>query len=340
MTSDFFQRAQNSLTDKQQHLNQWLEEASASEKQLRLGPCDEQAVEEHMGVIDVALGQTKDGSLGVCQVCHEQVNTSLLEMDYTAAVCLDHLSEEERRQLESELELSQVVQRALFPHQIPTIPGIELAAFSRPAQIVGGDYYDFLQFRDSAPGLVIADVEGHGVSAGLLMTSIQTSLRTLVPESDSPVDVLGRINRFYLHNINFTTFVTVFLGRFEPGRRSFTYCNAGHNPPLLVHHAKEEISWLLPTGPAIGLVEKFELQAETIPLNAGDLLLFYTDGVTEATDAQDAEFGRQRLADLAAGNADLSAQDLLQLIRQAIHGFTDGRPLADDTTLLACKITE
>jgi len=106
------------------------------------------------------LDKTADGTLGLCKICHEYIETGLLEMDYTANVCLTHLSEEEMRRLEAELELSQVVQRALLPQQVPAIPGMDLAVFSRPAQIIGGDYFDFLRFRDGAHGLAVADVAG------------------------------------------------------------------------------------------------------------------------------------------------------------------------------------
>src|SRR5574342_797847 len=203
-------------------------------------------------------------------------------MDYTAAVCLDHYSDEERRRLESELELSQVVQRALLPQRIPNIRGVELAAFHRPSEIIGGDYFDFFQFRDGAHGLVIADVSGHGVSAGMLMSSLQTALRTMAPDSDSPADILERINRFYIHNINYTTFVTVFLARFDPVTQTLTYVSAGHNPPAIVNQHEGEVIWLRPTAPAIGLSEEFHPRTESVTLKQGDVLFLYTDGVTEA----------------------------------------------------------
>ena len=146
----------------------------------------------YVHVIDHAIAQADDRTLGLCVVCHDYVEPELLEMDYTTCVCLDHLSAHAKRQLEDELELSQAVQRALLPQEIPAIPGLEVAAFSRPAQIVGGDYFDFVHFADGTHGLAIADVAGHGVAAGLLMASIQTALHTLVPLCDSPAEVMQR----------------------------------------------------------------------------------------------------------------------------------------------------
>jgi sigma-B regulation protein RsbU (phosphoserine phosphatase) len=266
------------------------------------------------------------------------VDAQLLEMDYTAVVCLDHYSEEERRRLESELELSQVVQRALLPQRMPDIRGVELAAFSRPSEIIGGDYFDFFQFRDGTHGLVIADVSGHGVAAGMLMSSLQTAIRTMAPDTDSPAEILERINRFYIHNIHFTTFVTVFLARFDPVTLTLTYVNAGHNPPAVRRRERDEISWLKPTAPAIGIAEEFHPRMETIGFSGGDSLLLYTDGVTEVLNFSNEQFGQERLAELVQQHAGRPAPDLLQSIRQAVSAFGGDKPLADDMTMVALRI--
>ncbi len=278
-------------------------------------------------------------TLGVCVICHGYVDTQLLEMDYTAAVCLDHYSDEERRRLESELELSQVVQRALLPQRMPDIRGVELAAFSRPSEIIGGDYFDFFQFRDGTHGLVIADVSGHGVSAGMLMSSLQMAIRTMAPETDLPGEILERINRFYIHNINFTTFVTVFLARFDPVSLTLTYINAGHNPPAIRRKRDSAVDWLKPTAPAIGLAEDFHPRMEVIEFSEGDSLLLYTDGITEVLNISNEQFGSERLAELVQQNADRTAPDLLQAVRQAVSAFGGNRPLVDDVTMVALKIS-
>jgi sigma-B regulation protein RsbU (phosphoserine phosphatase) len=335
-------RIQDGLTTKRQNLTNWLSSAPEPEKETCLaceGEVNEQGVQAHLHVIDAALEKAAEQTLGVCEVCHGQVEERLLEMDYTACVCLDHYSDDERRQLENELELSQVVQRALLPQETPSIPGVDLAAFSRPAQIVGGDYFDFFKFRDGAHGMVIADVEGHGMSSGMLMSSLQTALHTLVPDNDSPVPVLERINRFYIHNINFTTFVTVFLSRFDPASRKLTYASAGHNPPLLFHvNGRNNFSWLRPTAAAIGLTEEYQVRAETITLSPGDILLLYTDGVTEATNTDNEPFGTDRLAAVVQENSGLPAQELVRAIRQSLQTFSAEKSQADDITLLACKV--
>lgn len=338
MVTELYERIQEGLEEKQKEITEFLETAPELEKDLCLGH-DEDCIEEHLHVIETSLEKIDDQTLGVCVVCHGIVDAQLLEMDYTAAVCLDHFSDEERRRLESELELSQIVQRALLPQRVPDIRGVELAAFSRPSEIIGGDYFDFFQFRDGTHGLVIADVSGHGVAAGMLMSSLQTAIRTMAPDADSPAEILERINRFYIHNIHFTTFVTVFLARFDPVTLTLTYVNAGHNPPAVRRRERAEIDWLKPTAPAIGLAEAFHARMESIGFSEGDSLLLYTDGVTEVLNISNEQFGQERLAALVHQHANRPAPDLLQAVRQAVSAFGGDRPLVDDVTMVALKIS-
>ena len=329
---------QKGLEETRSNLAHWLETVPVEEKEILLGPQGENELQTHLRVIDEALEKAEDGTLGVCTVCHEVVDGSLLQMDYTACVCLDHYSEQERRELENELELSQVVQRALLPQQIPSIAGMEIAVFSRPAQIVSGDYFDFLEFKDGNYGFVIGDVSGKGMSAGMLMSSLQTAFHTLVPESDSPIKVLEKINHLYIHNINFTTFVTVFFGKIDPLTKTLTYSNAGHNPAFLYRHAKKQGEWLQPTGAAIGLMEQFNVQSRNVQLENRDILLLYTDGVTEAINRQSHQYGSERLAEVIKQNEERSAEDLIQKILEALNNFIGGQPLGDDITLVVCKV--
>src|SRR5688572_23283941 len=338
MALDIYEQIQAGLDEKLQTVTEFLETASETEKDICLG--DEHCVDTHLQVIETSLAKIENHTLGICEICHESVDTELLQMDYTTTVCLGHYTEAELRQLESELELSQIVQRALLPQKMPTIEGLELAAFSRPSEIIGGDYFDFFKFRDGADGLVIADVSGHGVSAGMLMSGLQTALRTMAPDTDSPAEILEKINRFYIHNINFTTFVTVFLARFDPASLTLTYVNAGHNPPAVHRKGSTEITWLAPTAPAIGLVEEFHPRTESIVFSKGDSLLLYTDGVTEVLNPSNNEFGQERLAEVLRQNSGLRAPDMLQVLRQGMSVFGDNKPLVDDVTMIALKISE
>ena len=337
MALDIFERIQVGLDEKRQNVTEFLETASETEKDVCL--CDDDTcIEEHLHVIDESLEKLENNTLGICEVCHGVVDVALLAMDYTACVCLDHYSEAERRRLESELELSQVVQRALLPQRAPQISGVEVAAFSRPAEIIGGDYFDFFQFRDGSQGLVIADVSGHGVSAGMFMSSLQTAIQTMAPYAESPAEILERINRFYIHNINFTTFVTVFLARFDPTTLTLTYVNAGHNPPAVYRSGRSEIEWLMPTAPAVGLAEAFYPRTESVMLSKGDSLLLYTDGITEVLNASNEQFGQDRLAELFLQSTHLTAPNILQSVLQRASAFGDNKSLADDLTMVALKI--
>jgi sigma-B regulation protein RsbU (phosphoserine phosphatase) len=275
-------------------------------------------------------------------MCQDYVELDLLEIDYTSCVCITHFSEEEIRHLETELELAQRVQKTLLPQEIPNIPGLEIAAFSRPAQIVGGDYFDFIEFGRGTHCLAIADVAGHGVSASLHMASIQAMLRAVVPANHSPADVVREIHKLFIHNIRFTTFVTFFLGAFNPATKTFTYCNAGHNPPLVLQkrkNGKESIAWLNPTGAAIGLIEEAEFGEKTFDFHEGDLLVMYTDGVTEAVNIKNDMFGSERLTEIIKRLHQSPPKEVVRGIREGLDDFSGGKSLADDTTVVVCRIT-
>lgn len=339
MEVEIIDRIQSSLDEKRRNVTEFLETASKDEQEICL--CDEvEEVQEHLHVIDSSLEKIEEGTLGVCTICHEFIEANQLEMDYTASICLDHYSVEDRRRLESELQLSQRVQRALLPQQLPSIPGLELAAFSRPSEIIGGDYFDFFRFKDETHGIVIADVSGHGVSAGMLMSGLQTALRTMAPETNSLVEIIERINRFYIHNINITTFVTIFLARFDPDTHELEYVNAGHNPPDLVRAADGEISWLMPTAAAVGLMEHYHPETRSVTLSRGDVLLLYTDGLSEAANSTGEQFGDERLGALIQANVSLPANEMVQLARQTMNDFTQNLPLQDDVTIVALKVTD
>jgi serine phosphatase RsbU (regulator of sigma subunit) len=150
MEALILERMHKGLLQKQDSLTEWLHATPLSKKKVLLGPSTEQSVHARLDVIDDAISKADSKTLGKSKVCHEDVETELLEVDYTASVCIEHLSKEERRHLKSELELAQDVQKMLLPQKVPNIPGLEIAAFSRPAQIVcgGGDYFDFIDFSN------------------------------------------------------------------------------------------------------------------------------------------------------------------------------------------------
>jgi phosphoserine phosphatase RsbU/P len=179
------------------------------------------------------------------------------------------------------------------------------------------------------------------MSASLIMASIQTALRTLAPGAKSPAQVLRDVNRLFAHNIRFDTFVTLFLGAYDPETRSLTYCNAGHNAPLLLRHGEgngRDMESLHPTGAALGLIEDPRLRDETVQLCPGDLLLLYTDGIVEAFDPAGEEYGLERLTVVLREHADLPAQEVVQALWRDLLAFARGRPMSDDVTVIACRL--
>ena len=337
-----FDRFLDNIKLQKSNLAAWFDAAPKNKLAVNLGGTDQSAVEERLEVIENSIEKSKDGTLGICEVCHGYVDTELLEVDYTACVCLDHFTEEERRSLEYELELAQMFQHRLLDHRGLQIPGVDVAAFSRPAQIIGGDFFDIFSLPDGAYVLVIADIAGHGVSASLYMSSLQTALRAISPTTSSPTEIVEKIQHLYSHNIHFPTFATLFFAIFDPSSSRLTYINAGHNPPLLLcRYSPSEVNttWLQPTGPAIALVEEPSFDAKSVALHPGDLLLLYTDGVTEAMNQQEF-FGRDRLAASAQAAIDLPARSLLDSLWQTLASYTQGYPLADDTTMVVFKLNE
>jgi len=345
MDTGLLQKFRSNLSTQRQHLVGWLSSAPGEKKQVQLGTADEANVRARVQVLDDVIESTHTKTFGRCEVCHESMEPDRLEMDYTCCVCLDHLSSDQKREIENELQLAAKFQQALLPQDAPSIPGLDVAAYSRPAAVIGGDYFGFYRFQDGAHGLAIGDAVGHSISASLLMSNLHAALQILVPEHSAPIEVIQRLNHLFHHNINLTNFVTLFLARYEPENRTLTYSSAGHNPPLLVRArpgaespgAGDPVTWLKPTGPAIGLVERFDAGAAQVSLSPGDVLLLYTDGVTEAMDAKQVTFGEGRLAELVRRRANMPAQELVGAVREGLGAHVRGRPLVDDATIVVLK---
>lgn len=341
MEITILERFRTSLIEKHEEITEWLQKSSMQKKRILLGPSDEHSVQDHLDVICECITEAESGTLGICDVCDEYIETDLLEIDYTSEVCLSHLSGAERHQLEADLELAKTVQKALLPRETPTIPGLEIAAFSRPAQIIGGDYFDFLEFKNGIHCLAIADVAGHGMSAGLHMASVQAMFQSLVPIHDSPAEVLRQIQKLFIHNTHFTSFVSIFIGAFNPSTKILTYSNAGHNPPIILRKLKsvnDLIQWLNPTGAAIGLIEEADFEERSISLDVGDWLVMYTDGVVEAVNHQHEEFGSKRLVTIIEALHDNPPLDVIQGIRQGLEKFSNGNSYEDDITVVVARV--
>lgn len=364
MSLRILSQIRENLASRRLSLTDWLFNTPAAHRRLQLGNAAEAGVQEHLAGLEAAIAAAESGALGVCEICHGPVEEEVLQIDYTACVCIKHMSEDERRMLEFELEMAADLQRSLLPQRPPDFPELQVAAFSRPAQLLGGDYFDFFRFADSSYGLAIADVAGHGISASLHMAAMQTLLRAFAPLSATPEEVVAHLQRMLVHNVNFTTFITAFLAAYNPRTGLLTYTNAGHNPPLLLpadaslsapsaynlyplssNNASSNVypltsNWLLPTAPAVGLVEDAHFGTASVQLHSGDTLVLYTDGLTEATGPEMQEFGPARLAQVAWQARRLPVQELARRIRSEVEDFAGGAPLPDDVTLVVVRVAE
>ncbi len=275
-------------------------------------------------------------------------------------------AEEER--LRHELEIATQVQRRLFPRHPPAVTSLELAGVCQPARGVGGDYYDFLVLDEGQIGIAVADVSGKGISAAILMSTVQASLRSQAPLSNGQLtELVAIMNRLLCRSSDISSYATFFYAQFDEATRQLTYVNAGHNPPMLLRasvarslagsesgsagadgqqmvvvgaekgEGEAPIHRLMAGGPVIGMLEEVIYEHETLPLQSGDLLVAFTDGVTEALNPAGEEFGEERLKQVVLDNADLSAEELSQLIVERVRQWCQGVPQHDDLTLVVVK---
>ncbi len=251
----------------------------------------------------------------------------------TAAVAADAARREGANR---ELEIAREVQERLFPQKLPRIAGLEYAGVCRPARGVGGDYYDFLALPDGNLGIAIGDVSGKGVPAALLMATLQASLRGLAINGVTDLGALmSNLNRLIYDASPLNHFATFFYGQYESGTRRLTYVNAGHNPPMLLRGA--EIIRLEAGGTVIGSWPSVVYEQQTLELKPGDLLVIFTDGITEAMNAAEEEFGEQRLAGVLEGARELPVGDVIQRILDAADAFAAGQQQYDDLTLVVLR---
>ena len=255
---------------------------------------------------------------------------------------------EEMQKMEKELQVAKEIQQHLLPESVPQIEGVDIAAMNLSSKEVGGDYYDFIQIDATRWGIMIADVSGKGVPAAILMATTQSTLRTqlaLLPaymtdmelEYSVPLTV-GKMNSFLYQETESHKFVTLFYGILDVEKCSFTYTNAGHNPQLLYRYQDKKEELLTAGGIMAGMMENAFFEKDTVTLNGGDVLVLYTDGVTDASNQQEDFFGEERFFQLVKENCSLSAQELIDKIYSGITDFSAGAPQFDDITMIVLKI--
>ncbi|MGD0695058.1 MAG: SpoIIE family protein phosphatase [Terriglobia bacterium] len=252
----------------------------------------------------------------------------------------------EKTRLEGELEIAREVQSQLFPQEVPEVPGLRLYGACKPARVVSGDYYDFLRLSDSRVDLVVGDISGKGISAALLMASIQSALHSqfyngLAPGktsdtvSMSSADVVGRLNRQLFASTPQEKYATFFYAAYDSVTRRLIYTNAGHPPPFYFHRGKVER--LTAGGTVVGLMGLATYEQAVVQLEPGDMILAYTDGMTEPENSYGEEFGEARLLEVAQRAAQSAPADLVAELYGAVGDWTGSPELQDDMTLVVAR---
>ena len=244
-----------------------------------------------------------------------------------------------RERMNREIEIAREVQQRLFPQNIPRIPGIDLAGRCRPALEVGGDYYDLIEMEGGHLGFAIGDVSGKGISAALIMASLRASLRGLI--LDDPGDLarmMQKVSHLVYEASSSSRYATFFFATLNPRTREFRYVNAGHNAPVLLKQASGALLRLEDGGPVVGMLPSANYEAQSVTLEPGDLLIAYTDGISEAMTADDEEWGESRMLAAVPPQPSASAVEILDGIFLAADAFTAGAEQHDDMTLLVMKL--
>jgi len=286
-----------------------------------------------------ALGRIEDKTFGTCQVCRDEVEYHRLEVQPIREVCLGCITPEEQTRLEEELAIAARVHRALLPQKVEAIAGYDFAVKSLAASSVGGDYYDFLRDDSGAvTKVVIADSMGKGIPAGLLMSNLQGALRVLAQEHRSPSTLVSKLNWWLCRNVPINKFISLACLDLESATGSATarYANAGHCPIIRVRPDGSR-EYFVSTGAVLGVHEDFRFDERTVQVNAGDLLVMYTDGVTEAVNSRDEMFGDERLAQFCVSHRAEPAGAFLDNLLKEICRFTGQDAFDDDLTVIVLK---
>ncbi len=252
-----------------------------------------------------------------------------------------HREAHEKRAMESELQNAREVQRTLLPQEDPVVAGFRISGTNVPARIISGDYYDYIDLGDRKFGIVIADVSGKGVPAGLLMAMCRSALRSVAPGRTSPSEVLAAVNRQLFPDIREDMFISMAYGILDESSGKLVMARAGHDPALFFKREEGAVELLRSPGLALGVdggaVFERVTQDQEVVLQPGDCVLLYTDGVREAVGLDDEEFGMERMSDAFKAAAPLGSEAILIRMQEELRQFTGEGPQMDDITLVAIE---
>jgi len=242
----------------------------------------------------------------------------------------------ERERLERELALASEIQQRFQPTAPPQVDGYELQGISFPCYEIGGDYYDFIEREDGRLVIALGDVSGKGTAAALLMSSLHAAVHAQAGSHDSLVSTISAVNKYLADNIPANRFVTLFYAELDPDSGALSFLNAGHNPPLIVH-AAGTVEQLASGGLPLGIKPDADYREGRTQLLPGDVLVIYSDGVTEAVSPTGEEFGSTRLYEVVSRNIESSAAGIRDRIESSLTKFSQGTSAADDITLVIVK---
>lgn len=284
--------------------------------------------------IDLALGRMEEGSYGICETCHDHIENERLLADPLARNCLDHLSAAEQRSLERDLDLAYQVQQGLLPKSGRVVAGWSLAYHYEPAGVVSGDYCDLIPLEDGSALCVLGDVSGKGVAASMMMTQLHAIFRSLAAGARPVHELVARANRIFCEGTIFSFFATLACGKLGPAG-DVEVCNAGHCYPLHAHAGG--VTPLKTTGLPLGLFNDGEYGCQTIQLQAGDSLVLYSDGLTEAFDGAGSQYGTGRLSGLLREHLHLTPAALVEAVVGDVRRHRGGGPRTDDLTVMVLR---
>jgi phosphoserine phosphatase RsbU/P len=245
----------------------------------------------------------------------------------------------EKEKLESELEIARQVQAQLFPREVPKLQTLELKGVCHPARVVSGDYYDFIPLDGRSTALIIGDIAGKGISAALLMASVQSSLHAQLTMGKngavSPATVVSRLNRQLYENTPPEKYATFYCGLYDDQCGSLAYTNAGHLAPILIR--QRNVIRLESNGMAVGMFPEFPYEQNVIQLSTGDLLTAFTDGITESENARGEQFGEERLTELLIKYRERPLDELARIVTDAVGNWASDIEKQDDTTILLAR---
>jgi sigma-B regulation protein RsbU (phosphoserine phosphatase) len=257
-----------------------------------------------------------------------------------AAIRIDRERHLELRQQEEfrtrDLQQAAEIQRGILPGRPPTLDGLDLAGHNAPCQTVGGDFYDFIPYADGRLGLVLADVAGKGMAAAMLVSNLQACVRLLTEEPPGLATLVARLNKSMAARCPANRFITLFMIVVDPRTGEATYCNAGHNPALIVR-ATGEVEELKAVGVVLGFLPDVVYEEHPARLAEGDMLVLYSDGITEATDADTTQFGEERFKEILVARRNDTAADIVAAVVSAVAAWCPSDVADDDITIIVAR---